>query len=74
MCRLLQRTADGTLVAVPNKLVSDLIVYNRTRPLESGPNAGGGVAGASPRRRVLCFTLQVCRTCMLLLACGLSRP
>jgi hypothetical protein len=56
-----QRTADGTLVALPNKLVSDLIVYNRTRTLEAAPQPAAAVA-AAPLRRVLCFTLQLDRS------------
>lgn len=61
-CLCPQRTADGTLVALPNKLVSDLIVYNRTRALESAPKAVAGAGSSSaPLRRVLCFTLQLGR-------------
>lgn len=60
---LLQRTADGTFVALPNKLVSDLIVYNRTRALDAATaSAAPLAAAAAPLRRVLCFTLQLDRS------------
>lgn len=48
-------------MALPNKLVSDLIVYNRTRTLEAAPQPSAAVA-AAPLRRVLCFTLQLDRS------------
>lgn len=48
-------------MALPNKLISDLIVYNRTRTLEAAPQPSAAVA-AAPLRRVLCFTLQLDRS------------
>jgi hypothetical protein len=60
--RTLVRTSEGTLVAVPNKLVADLVVFNRTRSLTGVPRAeAAAVAAAAPLRRVLCFNIQLDR-------------
>lgn len=60
--RTLVRTSEGTLVAVPNKLVAELVVFNRTRSLTGVPRAeAAAVAAAAPLRRVLCFNIQLDR-------------
>jgi hypothetical protein len=60
--RTLVRTSEGTLVAVPNKLVAELVVFNRTRSLSGVPRAeAAAVAAAAPLRRVLCFNIQLDR-------------
>eukprot|EP00775_Hariotina_reticulata_P001461 gene1461-1803_t len=60
--RTLLRTVDGTLVAVPNKVVADLVVFNRTRALSQDPvGSKAALAAAAPLRRVLCFTIELAR-------------
>lgn len=60
--RTLVRTSEGTLVAVPNKVVADLAVLNRTRTLKSVSAEDAAVAAAAaPLRRVLCFHIQLDR-------------
>lgn len=63
--RTLVKTADGSLVAVPNNVVATLVVSNRTRALVEVPKAGkaatASVAGAAPLRRLLCFKVQLPR-------------
>jgi small-conductance mechanosensitive channel len=61
--RTLLKTSDGAVVAVPNKLVADLIIHNRTRNLagsERDRNASS-VAAAAPLKRLLCFTVRIHR-------------
>ncbi|KAF8057285.1 MSL1 [Scenedesmus sp. PABB004] len=62
--RTLVCNSEGTLVAVPNKLVAELVIFNRTRSLahtEPGEPGGGGAATAAPQRRVLCFHIELPR-------------
>jgi hypothetical protein len=44
------------VVAVPNKLVAKIVVFNRTRRAEAA-----AVAAAAPLRRMLCFNIQLDR-------------
>jgi hypothetical protein len=47
---------------VPNKLVAELVVFNRARNLTGVPRAeAAAVAAAAPLRRVLCFNIQLDR-------------
>jgi hypothetical protein len=58
VCCLLQYA----VAAVPNKLVAELVVFNRTRSLTGVPRAeAAAVAAAAPLRRVLCFNIQLDR-------------
>lgn len=64
--RTILRTTGGTLVAIPNKLVAELIVFNRTRSLAAAAAAEEAVAAttvaaAAPLRWVLCFTVELGR-------------
>jgi hypothetical protein len=52
----------NAVVAVPNKLVAELVVFNRTRSLTGVLRAQAvAVAAAAPLRRVLCFNVQLDR-------------
>jgi hypothetical protein len=64
--RTLVKTADGSLVAVPNNVVAALVVSNRTRALVELPSAAAKAAAApgtaaAPLRRLLCFKVQLPR-------------
>jgi hypothetical protein len=58
---------------VPNKLVAELVVFNRTRSLTGVPRAeAAAVAAAAPLWRVLCFNIQLdrCAAAELCVFCG----